>query len=239
MSLSASRQEPRISANDLALYMVSSETGKMGILARAKTPPTAPLIRYRDVRPVLVNYLSDPIRRVNPLSEAEQMFQQRTEDAAQSSLVRDDARQSISVIGAIQRLSNQLAGFDFHPAPADQPKLMINGVTVSVRADLILHGSRRGEEQIGAAVLRMTADDASTDAARDKRRNMGLYVATLIRMHLDQNLMAGSNRLPSNRLCLSIDVQHGEAFAAPVNNTRRINDLESACRMITAVWPSI
>lgn len=63
---------------------------------------------------------------------------------------------------------------------------------------------------------------------------MGLYVATMIRRHVDDNF--ASNREPSNRLCLSIDIQHGEVFVAPNANARRASDLESACRMIAAIW---
>jgi hypothetical protein len=165
------------------------------------------------------------------------MFRQRSEDPSMSALRQDDARQSIEVLHAIQAMANQLAGFDFHPAPRNQPSLMMADVEVSVRADLLVHGVSRGREQIGAAILRLTQDDAATETARSRRQDMGMYVATLARMQLDTNFQ--SNREPANRLCLSIDVQHREAFACPTSNTRRRNDIESACRFIAAVWPSI
>ncbi|WP_176086903.1 hypothetical protein [Martelella sp. HB161492] len=231
------RQSPRISVNDLALYMVSSDTARMGIVRRAKYPQTPPIIRYRDVRSVLCQYLSDPLRPVNRLVDAEDIFQQRIDDPSIRDLARDDARHSIDVLHAIQGMQNQLASFDFHHAPQDQDKLEIAGVEVSVRADLLLHASARGVQQIGAAVLRMTMDDAETDAARQKRREMGIYAATLARLHLDQNIP--TDRQPVNRLCLSIDIQHGEVFEAPNSSTRRINDIESVCRVIAALWPTI
>ena len=99
------------------------------------------------------------------------------------------------------------------------------------------HGSSKGKEQIGAALLRMTQDDADTDEAKAKRQNMGLYAATMIRRHVDENLRG--SREPTNRLCLSIDLQHGEVFVAPNANTRRASDLESACRMIAAIWDQV
>jgi hypothetical protein len=228
------RARPRITANDLALYMVSSDTARMGIIRRAKNPQIPPIIRYRDVRTPICSYLSDPSHRVQPLLAAETMLQQRADDPSTGPLQRDDATHSIEVLHAIQRMRNQLAGYDFQPAPKDQGKLNIAGVEISVRADCLVHGTSRGEEQIGAAVLRMTMDDADTDAARDRRRNMGLYVATLARMHVEQNI--ASNRAPANRLCLSVDVQHGEVFAAPNANTRRTSDIENVCRVIAAIW---
>jgi len=231
------RATPRISANDLALYMVSSDTARMGIIRRAKNPQIPPIIRYRDVRTPICTYLSDPTHRVNPLVEAEGMLQQRIDDPATGGLQLDDAEHSIEVLHAIQRMRNQLAGYDFQAAPPTQGRLQIAGVEVSVRADCLVHGQTRSQEQIGAAVLRMTMDDADTDAAREKRRNMGLYVATLARLHVDQNIQ--TNRIPANRLCLSIDVQHGEVFPAPAANTRRVNDIENVCRVIAALWPTI
>lgn len=86
-------------------------------------------------------------------------------------------------------------------------------------------------------MLRMTQDDAATDAAKQKRKNMGLYVATLLRMHVDQNMP--SNRVPANRLCMSIDVQHGEAFAALKAMAQRTKDITGACQLIAALWPTL
>jgi hypothetical protein len=223
--------------NDLAFFMVSSETARVGIIRRTKYPQVPPIIRYRDVRAPLCSYLSDRMRSVNPLVTAGAMFAQRSQDPSETSLRQDDARHSIEVLHAIQAMANQLAGFDFHAAPENQPTLSMAGVEISVRADLLVHGAVRNREQIGVAILRMTQDDADTDAARSRRQDMGFYVATLARLHLEANIE--SNREPANRLCLSIDVQHGEAFACPNANTRRRNDLENACRFIAAMWATI
>lgn len=217
--------------------MVSSETAKVGIVRRAKYPQPPIVIRYKDVRGPVCSYLVDPVRNRRPLVAAEEMFQQRIDDPAVSSLVKDDAEHSIDVLHSIQALSNQLGSFDFREAPRDQQKLLLAGVEVSVRADLLVFGATKAEEQIGAAVLRLTMDDADTEAARERRRQMGIYVATLARLHVDQNIQ--SNRTPANRLCLSIDVQHGEVFPAPNANSRRVSDLENACRMIAALWPTL
>lgn len=231
------RPEPRTSVNDLALYMLSSETAKVGIIRRAKYPQTSPIIRYRDVRPIVCAYLADPMRRVNRLADAEDMFRQRAADTAQSSLMRDDARASIEVIRAVQGMSNQLAGYEFTAAPNDQAKLFISGVEVSVRADLYAKIVVRAKDVHGAAILRLTQDDAATPSAISKRREIGLYVATLARLHAEQNL-----NLPGpigNRACMSIDIQHGEFFPAPDATTRRVADIENACRFIAAMWSII
>jgi hypothetical protein len=134
-------------------------------------------------------------------------------------------------------MQNQLRAFSFSSAPNEQPRLRLVDVEVSVRPELLVSAINRGQEQRGATVLRLTQDDADTDPARTKRRDMGLYVATFVRLHVDQNLPGD---IPvSNRLCMSIDVQHGELFQAPDANTRRMNDVENACRFIAAIWDQI
>ena len=231
------RASPRISVNELALFMLSSDTARLGIIRRAKNPQIPPIIRYRDVRGPVCSYLSDANRRLGPLTTAEEMFQQRAVDPSVSVLRQDDARNSIEVLHAVQGMANRLGSFDFHAAPATQAKLVLADVEISVRADLLVHGSARGQDQIGAAVLRLTQDDADTEPARTRRRDMGLYVATLARMHVEQNIH--SNRQIANRLCMAIDVQHGELFQSPDSNTRRMADLENACRFIAAMWPTV
>lgn len=228
--------DPRISVNDLANYMVSSDTARMTIIKRSKYPQKPPMMRYSRIREPIQKYLSDPSRDVNLLISCEEMLDQLANDSSQKQLVREDAKLSIEVIHALQGMGNKLAPLNFLRAPQNQKKLILSGVTVSVRADLIVHGKSKGEEQYGVALLRMTQDDASTEAAKSKRRDMGLYVAAIASLHAAENIQ--SNRISANRLSMSIDVQHGEVFQAKSSNTMRINNLENACAMIAAMWPS-
>ena len=237
VALKKERQAPRLSVNEFAHYMVSSDTARMGILRRAKYPQSAPLIRYRDARDAVCRYLTDRARSLNQLVSTESMLKQRSEDAAISAFWQEDARFSIEVLHAVQRMANQLGQFDFVASPRDQSKLIVGGVEISVWADLLVYGAAKGQEQIGAAVLRMTQDDAETESARERRRNMGVCVASLARMHIEQNIR--SDRAPANRLCMSVDIQHGEIFIAPNANARRLNDIENACHFIAAAWPGI
>lgn len=216
---------------------MSKPTTQISIVKNAKHPQKAPIIRYSDARRAIVEHLCDIGRSKSPLVAAEQMLLQRSTDPSEGTLRQDDAVKSIEVLHSLQAMSNQTSGFQFVSSPAKQAKLSIGGVEVSVYADMLVHGQEKGVEQIGAAVLRMTQDDTATDAAKEKRKNMGLYVATLLRLHVDQNI--SSNRTPSNRLCMSIDVQHGEAFVAPKATTQRTKDITGACQFIAALWPTL
>ncbi|MBY6056758.1 hypothetical protein [Leisingera daeponensis] len=211
--------------------MIASETTKQSIIRRNYDPQPFIVTRYQDARQAIKAYLSDISRRQKPLNHAVSMFEQRTADPAESDLRQDDARQSIEVLTALRGMDNKLARYLFHEAPHSQPKLLLSGVEVSVRADLWIYGEHRGEEQIGAAVFRMTQD------AGGRREDMGKYVATLLRMHLDQN--NPTDRAPANRLCMAVDVRQGDVFTAPASNSRRMNDLEAACRVINALWGQV
>lgn len=208
--------------------MVSSETAKQSIIRRNYDPQPFVVTRYQDARSAVKAYLTDLARRQNPINDAITMFEQRAEDPAESDLRQDDARQSIEVLRALRGMDNQLSRFQFYDAPQSQPKLVLAGVEISVRADLMIYGEHRGQEQVGAAILRMTQDSGG------RREDMGRYVATMLRMHLDQN--NPTDREPANRLCMAVDIRHGEVFVAPNSNARRMNDLEAACRVIHALW---
>ncbi|MDP6474105.1 MAG: hypothetical protein QF894_04265, partial [Alphaproteobacteria bacterium] len=101
----------------------------------------------------------------------------------------------------------------------------------------LVTGRIRNADHHGAAVLRLTQAGGESEAAITRRREMGVYVATLARLHAEQNLRL--DQPISNRLCMSIDVQHGDFFRAPDANTRRMNNLENACRFIAAMWNTV
>ena len=165
-------------------------------------------------------------------------MEQRVSDPATKARQKEDASLTIEVLHAIQGMQNLLAGYDFHPAPRRQQKLQISGVEISVKADLLVYGRPGGTDHIGAALLRMTKDDASTSMAKDRRKRMGQFTAMLVYLHVLQNLATG-NQVPRHTLCMAIDVQHGAVFPAPQNYKQRQSDLHSACTIIAALWDHV
>lgn len=166
------------------------------------------------------------------------MFDQRVDDASLSDFVRDDAAKSLDAFDAFDRMRNEIAGFDYQPAPKRQPKLTLADVPVSVYADVLIHRDYRGVGQIGGAIFRMTLpDEEEGESATTKRREMGLYAATLVQMHIRENL--AGNRTPAHQLCWAIDVQCGEKHIAPRTYAQRAQNLENACRFIAAMWDRV
>ena len=131
-------------------------------------------------------------------------------------------------------MQNQLGGIAFRPAPVRQPPLLLAGVEVAVNVDLLVGRNRNGEDQIGGALFRFTKADEETENAAAKRRDMGLYAATLVHMQVGQNL--AGNHSPSFQLCMSIDVQAEDIHYAPRSFAQRAQNLENACVFIQALW---
>jgi hypothetical protein len=229
------RNDPRISANDLARYMVSTETGKIGIITRSKEPSTAPVIRYNDLRSGLKAALCDPAAERKILGSLKTSLEQKSDDMSLSAFARDDAQKSLDALECLPLMRNELSGFDYKPAPSKQNNLFISGVNVSVNCDLLIHREYRGSEEIGAVLFRFTKpDEEESDSANSKRKEMGSYAATLVHMQVAANM--ASNRIPSYKLCWSVDMQHRERHVAPKNYRQKAMNIENACRFIAAMW---
>jgi hypothetical protein len=221
----------------MADFMVASDQGRFTILRQAKYPPAFTAARYAEVRRVLTEYLADDTRNVNPLATAEQMFEQRTHDASETPFRREVAEKSAEFVRAIQRMQNKVAPYRFRHAPSNQPNLIIFDVEISVQIDLIVYTAMRGQDKAGGAHFRLRQDDTSTERSKQQREELGRWTAVLEWMHMSQNFDLD---VPlHNKLCLLIDIMYGEIIQSPQNYKKRMNNIESACRMISALWPTI
>lgn len=224
-----------MSANELARYMVATDTGKIGIIRRARESGTPVRTRYKDARTAIREALCAPANEKRIIAAARDALEQRADDPALSDFARDDAEKSAEALTAFANLRNQLAGHNFIEAPAKQPKLILAGVEISVHCDVLIERTYRGVDQRGAALLRLTKpEEDETETASDKRREVGQFAATLVHMHLARSL--AGNKTPYHGLCWSIDVQNGDVHAAPRTYLSRATNLENACRFIAAMW---
>lgn len=230
-------KSPRISANDLAQYMVSSTTMQMSIIRRNKFPPAYIVTRYQDVRKGLVDYLSSVDRDPAILAQLRGIFEAIKNDPNTPTSKAEDALLSIAVLKSFEAANNALGlgAISFSPVGTKLKPLMLEGVRVSAPLDLLVSRQIKGEPHGGGAILRLAKADDS-EPAKQKRDEMGQFAATIIRMQIEAKKPSGLPVHPT--LCMSIDVQHNKKYAAG-SAVRRINDLKAACGMIAAVWPSV
>ena len=233
--MSSSRRSystPRITANKLAEYMTASATTQERIIRESHESSAERAAMYGYARRAIRSFLKDMRRDIRPLAAAEKRLQSRLNNPGSTSWTIMDSNNSIEAILAAQRMHNELKQYVFVQAPNRNVTLPINGVKVSIRPDLYVHGSVRKQEHVGAAMFRMRKyDDLKTST---KRNEMGIYVAVLLKLML--NRVDNSPRVAANNLCMSIDILRGKVVLAPRTFKRHSNNLHSACSLIASHW---
>lgn len=231
------RSHPQISANDLALYMESSESSKLGIIRRNKYPSMHPNKRYQEAKRRLTAFLADDVRDKTKLASAIEYFRQIADDNSYLISKREDARTSAHAIEAFFVAYNtlDLAKLTFRLPEERLDPLVVSGVKVPTTLDLYSLLPVRGVDHHGGVILRLTMAE-ETDGGRSRREAIGHYAATLAYLQMADKKPFGDE--PLARICLQIDVQNQMKCEARAGS-RRIKDLESACTMIAHVWPSV
>ena len=114
---------------------------------------------------------------------------------------------------------------------------MIAGVEITVWPDAVaLIPARNGETRIGGVFIRCTIGGAG-DAAENRRVEANGHLATIAHMHASQYL--GHLGTPYAQTSMVIDVPRETVVRGPVNSTRRVANIEMACGMIAAIWPTV
>lgn len=214
--------------------MVSGSTGKLGIIRQAREVNTAITVRYSKVRDEIKNFLCNQARTRRNLDAARNRFEAMANDPALSTWTREDARLSIDILDSLARMENITGGGHFEAPPQKQSPLMLSGVSVSVNLDVLMIRDRRGKQEVGGILFRMTKADEETDAAKAKREQIGSFAATLAYMQIQTGTVG--DRLPHHQICGSFDIQCEDVHWAPRNYAAKAKDLENECRFIAAMW---
>ena len=235
----AQRVNPRLSASQLADYLsAATPVGQLGILRQAKNPgPSRPIIiQYLYARRAIAECLRDQGGLNRIVTRTTTALEERRDNGSNGPLVRDDAQRCIDVIESFQRGSNALDvwGPEYREPRQPSPSLNINGVEISVVPDALVLDNRR--ERVGQAFIRCTIGNTG-EAAENRRAEANVNLATLAHMHTDQYLADLGQ--PHPQTSLVIDVSRQNVFRAPANSARRIANIEAACSMIAAIWPTV
>lgn len=227
-------QEPRISANQLAEYVLASPTRRQSILKNAKFSPTFLVIRYQSAKDAICRHLADDTRNLGPLisAHAEQL---ELSKAGGSAFQANDALLSAEAIQAFMdmrgRLQKELPAASYRPNSQNLPKLECAGVDISIRLDLVSYNNAK--ETVGGVILQVS----KAVAAKSWREEHSKIVAALVWLTANRHL--SSLGKVDRKLCMALDVFTGKAVTAPANYKRILNDIEASCREIAALWPAI
>ena len=85
------QESPRLSANQMAEYLVSLPVAQQRIIRNARWQPSILVARYRDARKALSRFLASPTRDQRILDEARSSFEDRMERDGASQWTRQNA----------------------------------------------------------------------------------------------------------------------------------------------------
>lgn len=199
------------------------------------------VIRYRDLRKLLCDFLVDPIRRPELLEEGRLRLRDLADNPGCSPFMREDARASLGALETFQRSLNALglSGIPLTKPPAGLPPLIIENVEIPVALDLMIQiRDRRHGLQVGGVLFRLSkGSETETEGASNKRREIGKNAAVLVHMMASERLAGAGTSQAS--ICYSVDVHQGEAHAAPRSYVSIERNVRAACRTIAARWDAV
>lgn len=214
--------------------------GQMAILRQAKAPSDnkPKIIQYKFARQAISSCLRSPENTNHIVAATVANLEQRRDDEANGPLVRDDAQRSLEVVQTFQRSVNalDLSAGRYEAAPNPSPSLMVAGVEISVYPDALVRFNTRAGERLGEVFVRCTIGTTGENA-ENRRSEANGHLATIAHMHAAQHL--AHIGAPHSQASMVIDVPRGRVVYGSANTTRRVQQIETACRMIAAIWPTV
>ena len=231
-------KDAQITATDLALYIVSTPPQQLAIIRRHKYPTGHPPRQYSAARASITDYLASHHRDATLLAaEVERLTEIANQNTTKPSL-REESLRSIAAINAFleggQDLS-ELRKTSFSRMTTKLPPIDIRGVSVKVTFALIATKKVKGVDNVGGVILKLTQPETG-DSAIGKREEIGKLIATLAFLQCQANMPETPPVHPS--LCMAIDVQQKRVYSTN-SRDRRITQINTACQMIAAIWPSL
>jgi len=216
-----------MSLNALAQYTAATAAQRESILRDQKFPPEFKQVWYKDATNTIIRFLLDDDHDEEILVRAIDRFLAAGGTDHEQKRLKYNAEALQGFLGGYGDLSTDSLSIARGPKSAT---LSIEGVTISVRPEIVLSGRYRGNRVAGGLKLYLARTDRLTD---DSAAVIGAL------LHHYMGTSASPSRKISKRHCQVMDVFSGEVFAAPSAIVRRMRDLEAACREIALRWPSI
>lgn len=123
------------------------------------------------------------------------------------------------------------SNFVFEFYEGDNPKLIIEGVEVSVYPDLIIRSISRKVKYVGAMKLHMSKSFPVPEEG-------GKYIAAVLYRFVEKHVKKRGENVKTSH-CLSYDIHTDSLVECPAAVKRRWDDIEAACMNIAAIWDSI
>lgn len=222
--------KPRISVNKLAEFATAKSARQREILRDQKYPTDYKGPYYREAEEAVARAIVSSLEDLAPVEKAIQILEQQNPDKIGTQ------RRILSNIDAMQSFLAMLDDIDLPGLPrlgaqTNVPKLIIHGVEISVRPEIILKGEgKSGAALCGAMKLHFPRTYTLTEEAA------GLVSAITnewCKTHLDTNATV------SGPYCCVVDIGAQKFYPGVKSTIARMKDVSAACENIAALWPTI
>ncbi|MCP4133685.1 MAG: hypothetical protein GY754_22140 [bacterium] len=223
--------EPRISLNKLGEYLVTRVLRRQRILKDQKYPKGFIVSRYNEVERIVCHFLASGATDDEMILNAIDDFIHRRPGSdweyQNQELSAEALTHFLDLVDGIN-----LRGLTVTEKPTvEQNSLFIEGVQVSVRPELVLHGTdKQGVEFSGGIKLYFSKHNPLEEKSAG-------YVSSLLHEFLRVN--EEYFPAPGYKHCLVVDVFAGKIYSAPRSYIRRLGEIKAACHEIAAVWASL
>lgn len=224
--------QPRISVNKLAEYMVSKAARQRKLLRDRKYPDEDfnMGMYHREATEAVARYLVS-----DQLSTA-QIDNQIAAIKQQTPAAIGTQRRLNSNIEAMERFLDMLDDFDFGGADAtlgehNPQKLTYHGVAISVRPEIILRGTVKGKKVVGGVKLHFPKGFELSDETAG-------YVSAAVQEHCFRHIAAPDETV-NPAYCQVFDIGSGQVFPGVKATKSRLKDIEDTCQNIADIWPNL
>ncbi len=219
---------PRISVNKLGEYLDAAGPGRRHrILHDAKFPSDYIRPFYRTATEVISSFIAGGMSDIAALENAMASLGNESPNTVW------DQRRINSNIDALETFGNMIDAIDLRGAQAElgphqSDHLVRQGVSVSVRPEVILRSTRRGQAVIGALKLHFP-----------KQNPLGAQASGYVSAAMVAHLQATQELPVEPTLCAVVDVSSGQFFAGPNATRQRLRTVDDGCAEIASRWPTI
>lgn len=224
-------KEPQITVQALADYMSASERGKRSIVQSCRYRANARVIQHNEAKAVVSTFLrkgGDVAQLLARAAEIRNKLADSDFDADVNEHNADYVEQfakAAELIALPKQTQEIQRGIDY-------PAQIINGVKVTMRANLVLRRTTKTNMlKVGALMLRYAKGKPLRAIVG---ANQAAAIFGFLRMMGDDQ---GAD--PDRALCLTLDAFSGSLYPAPGDAVDIWNDMKAACATIAERWPNI
>ena len=220
--------QPRISINKLGEYLQANPKRRKKIVSDAKNPVNYITTRYQDAKEAIKQYIINDY----DAEVIDESIQNHEDKSVQTDFQEQDQRLSIELLEKVLDMElPDLTSYSIQHYTGSNPKLNIAGVEISVNPDLIIRGTHKGQQIVGAIKIHTSK---SYELGEEGMKN----VTTLLHRFTEE-FIANEEEKTSLDLCISIDTAFSTFDIAPKSFKRRLGQIESACEEIMLWWDKL